>query len=52
MKFSPVEFGTWMCFKQNAVNIGAWLSLVERSVWDREVASSNLAAPTNQLFSD
>ncbi len=29
---------------------GAWLSLVERSVWDREVASSNLAAPTKPLF--
>lgn len=29
--------------------VGAWLSLVERSVWDREVASSNLSAPTKIL---
>jgi hypothetical protein len=25
--------------------IGAWLSLVERSVWDREVGGSNPLAP-------
>ena len=25
---------------------GAWLSLVERTVWDREVAGSNPSAPT------
>ena len=28
---------------------GAWLSLAERSVWDREVAGSNPAAPTNDF---
>lgn len=27
-------------------DVGAWLSLVERQVWDLNVASSNLAAPT------
>ena len=32
--------------------IGAWLSLVERCVRDAEVASSNLVAPTKNLFSD
>ena len=26
---------------------GVWLNLVERSLWEREVASSNLATPTN-----
>ena len=30
--------------------IGAWLSLVERCVRDAEVASSNLVAPTKNLF--
>lgn len=30
---------------------GAWLSPVERSVWDREVGCSNHLAPTNQFFS-
>ena len=31
--------------KSKATNIGAWLSLVERSVRDREVAGSNPVAP-------
>src|SRR5262245_56327051 len=29
--------------------IGAWLSLVERSVWDREVGGSNPLAPTFRI---
>jgi hypothetical protein len=29
--------------------VGAWLSLVERSVRDREVGGSNPLAPTNNL---
>ncbi len=29
--------------------IGAWLSLVERSVWDREVGGSNPLAPINKI---
>ena len=29
--------------------VGAWLSLVERSVRDREVGGSNPLAPTNQF---
>ncbi len=32
----------------NAKHVGAWLSLVERTVWDREVVGSNPSAPTNQ----
>ena len=32
------------------VLIGAWLSLVERQVWDLKVASSNLVAPTSLPF--
>ena len=31
-------------------NIGAWLSLVERPVRDREVAGSNPVAPTKRDF--
>ena len=31
--------------------VGAWLSLVERSVRDREVAGSNPVAPTNKFRS-
>ena len=27
-------------------NIGAWLSLVEHPIWDREAVSPNLTAPT------
>ena len=30
-------------------DVGAWLSLVERTVRDREVGGSNPLAPTNQL---
>ena len=30
--------------------VGAWLSLVERSVWDREVGGSNPLAPINQII--
>ena len=30
--------------------VGAWLSLVERSVRDREAAGSNPVAPTNPLL--
>ena len=30
-------------------NVGAWLSLVERSVRDREVGGSNPLAPTNHI---
>ena len=30
-------------------NIGAWLSLVERTVRDREVGGSNPLAPTNKI---
>ena len=29
---------------------GAWLSLVERQLWELNVASSNLAAPTIFFF--
>jgi hypothetical protein len=35
-------FRSWTLF-----NVGAWLSLVERSVRDREVGGSNPLAPTN-----
>ena len=31
-------------------SVGAWLSLVERSVRDREVAGSNPVAPTTSLL--
>jgi hypothetical protein len=30
-----------------AARLGAWLSLVERSLWERDVAGSNPVAPTN-----
>jgi hypothetical protein len=33
----------------NGQPIGAWLSLVERSVWDREVGGSNPLAPINEI---
>src|SRR5262249_5138164 len=33
----------------NDLPIGAWLSLVERSVWDREVGGSNPLAPINTI---
>ena len=32
-----------------ALLVGAWLSLVERSVRDREVGGSNPLAPTNHI---
>ena len=34
---------------RSGLRVGAWLSLVERSVWDRDVAGSNPVAPTNSL---
>jgi hypothetical protein len=33
----------------NCSPVGAWLSLVERSVWDREVGGSNPLAPILQI---
>ena len=33
----------------NGQPAGAWLSLVERSVWDREVGGSNPSAPIFQI---
>ena len=32
-----------------SLDVGAWLSLVERTVRDREVGGSNPLAPTNQF---
>lgn len=34
---------------KNPVNIGAWRSLEARLLWEQEVPSSNLGAPTNKI---
>ena len=32
--------------RSSPLDVGAWLSLVERSLWERDVAGSNPVAPT------
>jgi hypothetical protein len=39
----------WTAFPIIHLLVGAWLSLVERSVRDREVGGSNPLAPTIQI---
>ena len=34
---------------EDPVNIGAWRSLEARLLWEQEVPSSNLGAPTNKI---
>jgi hypothetical protein len=50
--FSPVERQRVTCFLFSVCyveRVGAWLSLVERTVRDREVGGSNPLAPTKLL---
>jgi hypothetical protein len=42
--------GEKLCNYVHLFGVGAWLSLVERLVWDQDVAGSNPVAPTIFCF--
>ncbi len=46
--FSPRQYDKRL--SMNSRKIGAWRSLAARLLWEQEVASSNLAAPTCKLL--